>query len=304
MSQPMTTGSLARLLYPGVNKFFLNKYNEHAPQWNALFDEFTSKRNWEEDAGIVGFGQMVRKDELAPVTYDSMRIGWLARYLMTTYALGFMVSRELVEDNLYSEISLKKATALAMSARVTKETIAANVYNRAFTAGFTGADGIILLANNHPNVTGSTYSNILATAANLSEAALEQACIDIRKYTDDRGNRMNFKTQSLHIPVDLEFEVERILKTPNRVGTPNNDINVLKSAGKFPDGVHANTYFTSSTAWFIRTDCPEGMKHFKRRGLEFTTDNDFDTENAKFKCTERYSFGWTDPKAAYGTPGV
>lgn len=304
MSMPMTTGSLARLIYPGVNKFFLNKYNEHKEQYTALFDEFASKRNYEEDVGMVGFGLMSEKPELASITYDTMRQGWTKRYTHTVYALGFMISRELIEDNLYSEIALKKASMLAFSARQTKEIIAANVYNRAFTSGYTGGDGIILGSASHPNVSGGTYSNILATAANFSEAALEQACIDIRKYTDDRGNRINMKPLSLHLPVDLEFEAHRVLSSSLRVGTANNDPNALKDLGKFPGGVHFNNYFTSTTAWHIRTDCPEGMKHFKRRAMEFNTDNDFDTENAKFKCTERYSFGWTDPKGYYGTPGV
>ena len=304
MSMPMTTGSLARLIYPGVNKFFLNKYGEHKEQWSKLFDVFDSKRNYEEDVGMTGFGLLSEKPELASITYDSFRQGWTKRYTHTVYALGFMISRELIEDNLYSEIALKKASALAFSARQTKEIIAANVYNRAFTSGYTGGDGKTLGASDHPFVTGSTYSNILATAANFSEAALEQACIDIRKYVDDRGMRINMKPVSLHLPVDLEFEAYRVLNSVGRVGTANNDPNALKEIGKFPGGVHFNNYFTSTTAWHIRTDCPEGMKHFKRRAMDFNTDNDFDTENAKFKCTERYSFGWTDPHAYYGTPGV
>jgi hypothetical protein len=304
MSMPMTTGSLARLIYPGANKFFLNKYNEHKEQYSKLFDSFDSKKNYEEDVGMIGFGLMVEKPELAPIQYDTMRQGWTKRYTHTVYALGFMISRELVDDNLYSEISLKKASMLAFSARQTKEIIGANVYNRAFTSGYVGGDGKVLGASDHPNVSGSTYSNILSTAANFSEAALEQACIDIRKYTDDRGNRVNFTPKSLHLPVDLEFEAERVLKSPARVGTTDNDLNALKALGKFPGGVNFNNYFTSTTAWFIRTDCPEGMKYFSRRAMEFNTDNDFDTENAKFKCTERYSMGWTDPKGFYGTPGA
>lgn len=304
MSVPMTTGSLAKLLYPGVNKFFLNKYAEHKEQWNELFDTFDSKRNFEEDVAIVGFGLMNTKPELASIQYDAMRQGHTVRYTHIVYALGFQISRELVEDNLYSEVSLKKASMLAFSARQTKEIVAANVYNRAETSGYNGGDGVTLLSTAHPNVSGSTYSNRLTVAANLSEAALEQAAIDIRKYTDDRGNRIAIMPQKLILPVDLEFEAARILKSIGRVGTANNDLNALKSLGTFPGGYTCNNYFTSTTAWFIRTNCPEGMKHFKRRGVEFTTDNDFDTENAKFKATERYSFGWTDPKAVYGSAGV
>jgi hypothetical protein len=301
---PMTTGSLAKLLYPGVNAFFMTKYNEYDEKWNKLFDVYSSKRNFEEDVAISNFGLLSQKSELAPVVYDTMRQGYTSRYTHITYALGFMVSRELVDDNLYSEISLKKATMLAMSARQTKEIIAANVYNRAFNASYTFGDGSAILVNNHSNISGGTYSNILTTAANLSEAAVEQALIDIRKYLDDRGNRINVAPESLILPVDLEFEAERIFKSPGRVGTPNNDINAIKAIGRFPSGIVLNPFLTSTTAWFVRTNVPEGMKHFKRRAMEFTTDNDFDTENAKFKCTERYSFGVSDPKALYGTPGV
>lgn len=304
MSMPMTTGSFAKLLYPGVNSFFMTKYEGYAEKWNQLFDVFDSKRNFEEDVAISNFGLMVQKSELAPVTFDTMRLGYTSRYTHVTYALGFMVSRELVDDNLYSEISFKKANALAFSARQTKEIIAANVYNRAFNSSFTGGDGSALLVNNHANVVGGTYSNILTTAANLSEAAIEQALIDIRKYLDDRGNRIDVMPEALILPVDLEFEAERIFKSTGRVGTPNNDTNAIKSVGRFPKGIILNPFLTSSTAWFIRTNVQEGMKHFKRRAMEFTTDNDWDTENAKFKCTERYSFGWTDPKGLYGTPGV
>lgn len=304
MSMPITTGSLAKLLYPGVNAFFMNKYNEYGEKYTKLFDEFSSKRNFEEDVAISNFGLMVQKSELAPVTFDTMRQGYTTRYTHVTYALGFMVSREMVDDNMYSEISLKKANMLARSARQTKEIVAANVYNRAFNTAYVGGDGLCLLNSAHLNVAGGTYSNILATAANLSEAAVEQALIDLRKYTDDRGNRIDCQPKGLILPVDLEFEAERIFKTPGRIGTPNNDINAVKSIGRFPDGIVLNPFLTSSTAWFIRTDVAEGMKHFKRRAMEFTTDNDWDTENAKFKCTERYSFGWTDPKALYGTPGV
>lgn len=303
MSMPMTTGSLARLVYPGANSFFLNKYQEIKEIWPGLFDQFTSKRNFEEDVSISNFGLLVKKSELGPVTYDTMRQGPSVRYQHITYGLGFMVSRELVEDNLYAEISLKKATMLAFSARQTKEIIAHNVYNRAFNSSYTGVDGLSLINASHKNVAGGTYSNQLSGNGNLSEAALEQACIDIRKYKDDRGNRINLMLDALVLPVELEFEAERILKSPNRVGTTNNDINALKSMGRFQKGIIVSPYLTSSTAWFIRTNCPEGMKHFKRRSLEFTTDNDWDTENAKFKCTERYSFGFTDPKALYASTG-
>lgn len=304
MSMPITTGSLAKLLYPGVNKFFQTKYNDHDTKWTAMFDQYKTNRNFVEDVALTGFGLLSTKPELGNISYDTMGQSFTTRYTMVVYGLGFQISKELVEDDLYGEISEKKASALARSARHTQEIIAANIYNRAFTAGYTGGDGVVLGSASHPNKNGGTYSNILSTAANISEAAIEQACIDIKKYTDDRGLRINVMPQSLHIPVDLEFEVDRILNSPLRYGTANNDKNVLKSMGKFPKGIHVNPFLTSTTAWFIRTDCPEGMKFFERRALSFDTDNDFETETAKFKCTHRYAYGWTDPKAFYGTPGV
>jgi len=303
MSMPMTTGSLAKLLYPGVNKFFQTKYNDYETQWTDLFDSYKTNRNFVEDVGMTGLGLMSEKSELAPISYDTMGQSFTKRYTMTVYALGFMISKELVEDDLYGEVAEKKASALARSARHTQEIVAANVYNRAFTSGYTGGDGIILGSASHPNKSGGTYSNILSTAANLSEAAIEQATIDIKKWTDDRGLRINVKPQSLIIPVDLEFEADRLFNSRLRVGTSDNDKN-SKVFGMFPKGVKVNNFLTSTTAWFIRTDCPDGMKFFERRAMSFDTDSDFDTETAKFKCTHRYAYGWTDPKAFYGTPGV
>jgi hypothetical protein len=299
----MTTGSLAKLLYPGVNKFFQTKYNDYSPYWDKLFDTYKTNRNFVEDVALVGLGLMSQKSELAPISYDTMGQSFTTRYTPVVYALGFQISKELVEDDLYGEMSEKKASALARSARHTQEIVAHNVYNRAFTSGYTGGDGVVLGSASHPNKSGGTYSNILSTAANISEAAIEQACIDIRKWTDDRGLRINLKPSSLVIPVDYEFEVDRLFNSTMRVGTANND---KKSAAlsRFPKGIVASPFLTSTTAWFIRTDCPEGMKFFERRAMSFDTDNDFDTETAKFKCTHRYAYGWTDPKAFYGTAGV
>ena len=303
MSAPMTTGSIARLIFPGVNKFFQTKYNDHETQWTDLYDSFTTNRNFVEDVALTGLGLMSEKSELAPISYDTMGQSYTTRYTMAVYALGFQISKELIEDDLYKEMSQKKASALARSARHTQEIIAANVYNRAFTSGYTGGDGKVLGASDHPNKNGGTYSNILSTAANLSEAAIEQAIIDIKKWTDDRGLRINVKPKSLIIPVDLEFEADRLFNSTLRSGTADND-KKSKAFGMFPGGVKVNNFLTSTTAWFIRTDCPEGMKFFERRAMAFDTDNDFDTETAKFKCTHRYAYGWTDPKAFYGTAGV
>lgn len=307
----ITSSSFAKALWPGVNAWFGKSYDEFPVEYTQLFDTFSSRRRYEEDVGVSGFGLASVKDEGDGVSYDSAQQGITTRYQHVVVGLGFIITREMKDDDLYDVIGKQRAEGLAFSMRQTKEVIAANVYNRAFSTSYTGGDGSSLIASaggggstTHPNVAGGTYTNGPATAADLSEASLEQACIDIMKYTNDRGLRISVIPRSLIIPVDLMFEAERILKTEGRVATANNDINALKYMGKFPDGIKVNHYLTDTDAWFIRTNVPHGMKHWVRRGLEFTIDNDFDTENAKFKATERYSFGWTDPRGLYGSPGV
>lgn len=215
-----------------------------------------------------------------------------------------MVTREAMEDDQYDVVAEKRARGLAFSMRQTKEIVGANVYNRAFTSGYTGGDGVTLGNASHPNAVGGTWSNILSTAANLSEAALEQSVIDLSKFTNDRGLKIAVRPQTLIIPTDLQFEAERIMKSQYRIGTGNNDISALISMGKFPGGVKVNHYLTSTTAWFLRTSAQDGMKYFSRRDDSFEEDNSFDNETAKFKASSRYSFGWTDPRGFYGTAGV
>ncbi len=214
-----------------------------------------------------------------------------------------MVTREAMEDDQYDVVAEKRARGLAFSMRQTKEIVGANVYNRAFNSSYTGGDGVSMINASHPNAVGGTWSNQLATAANLSEAALEQAVIDMGKYTNDRGLRIAVMPRSLHIPIDLKFEAERILKSQYRVATANNDVSALVSMGTF-DTPKVNHYFTSTTAWFVRTNVKDSMKYFARREDSFEEDNSFDNETAKFKASARYSFGWTDPRGIYGTPGV
>ncbi len=269
-----------------------------------MFEKYTSRKAFEEDVGISSFGLAQVKPEGSAITFDTETQGFITRYTHIAYGLGFIVTKEAFEDDQYDVVAEKRARALAFSMRQTKEVVGSNIYNRGFNASYTYGDGKALLVNNHPNVAGGTQSNILSVAANLSEAALEQAVIDMGKWTNDRGLRIMIVPQSLHIPVDLQFEAERILKSQYRVGTANNDISALISMGKFPKGIKINHYFTSTTAWFLRTNAPDGMKYFERRGDQFTEDNDWDTENAKFKATARYSFGNTDWRAIYGTPGV
>ena len=301
---PINTGNFTKALWPGVNAWYGKTYDEFKPEYPDLFDKNTSRRAYEEDVGTSGFGLASVKTEGGVINYDSATQGFTTRYTHVNYALGFVITEEMVEDDQYDIIGKSRAEALAFSMRQTKETVAANVFNRAFNSSYTGGDGLEMVSTAHLNVSGGTWSNELATAANLSESSLEDMCINLMKFTNDRGLRINVQPQSLIIPVDLVFEAERILKTDGRVATANNDLNALKAMGKFPKGVKVNHYLTSTTAYFIRTNVANGLKYFERKGDAFAADNDFDTSNAKFKASGRYSFGWTDARGIYGTAGV
>lgn len=300
----INTGSFSKALWPGVNAWYGKKYDEFQPQWVDLFEKNTSRRAWEEDVGLSGFGLASVKTEGAAITYDNALQGFTTRYTHVNYALGFVITEEMVDDDLYDVIGKTRAEALAFSMRSTKETVAANVYNRAFNSSYTGGDGLEMCSTAHVNVAGGTWSNELTTAANLSEASLEQMVIDLMGFQNDRGLKIQVKARSLIIPKNLIFEADRILKTDKRVSTADNDVNALKLMGVFPEGVKVNQYLTSTTAYFIRTNAPNGLKYFERKADSFGADNDFDTSNAKFKAQGRYSFGWTDPRGIYGTAGV
>lgn len=299
----INTSSFAKALWPGVNAWYGKAYNEFDVEFEKLFDKFSSKKNYEEDVGITSFGLAITKPEGSPISYDSERQGFTSRYTHAVYALGFIITREIMEDDQYDVVGQNKAQGLAFSIRQTKEILGANVYNRAFSSSYTGGDGVSLINASHPNIAGGTWSNQIGTASDLSEASLEQAIIDLAAYTNDRGLRIAVKPRCLVIPYTLQFEAARILKSTGRVGTDNNDINALNSAGLFNE-VIVNHYLTDNDAWFIRTDVQNGMKYFERRGDEFNMDNDFDTENAKFKATFRASWGWTDPRGLYGSAGA
>jgi len=299
----MNSGSFAKALWPGVNAWYGRAYEQYPEEYTKLFDKQTSSKAFEEDVGISSFGLAVQKSEGAPISYDSERQGFITRYQHAVYALGFIITREMMEDDQYDVIGKRKAEGLAFSMRQTKEVIGANVYNRAFNAGFLGGDGVSLLNTAHPNIKGGTWSNQIATASDLSEAALEQACIDIAGFTNDAGLLIAVRPETLIIPRQLIFEAKRILGTDGRVGTDNNDLNAIKSLGSIP-AIVTNHFLTDTDAWFIRTNVQNGMKYMERRADAFDMDNDWDTENAKFKATARYSFGWTDPRALYGSPGA
>lgn len=299
----INSGSFAKALWPGVNAWYGKAYGEYSVEYTKLFDTSKSTKAFEEDVGVSSFGLAIQKPEGSPISYDSERQAFITRYQHVTYALGFVITREVMDDDQYAVVGQRKAQGLAFSMRQTKEIIAANVYNRYATAGYVGGDGVTLLSASHPNLAGGTWSNQIATAADLSEAALEQAVIDIAGFTNDRGLLIAVRPKSLIIPRQLMFEAKRILNSDGRVGTDNNDLNAIKNMGLVPETI-VNHYLTDTDAWFIRTDVPHGMKHFERRADAFDMDNDFDTENAKYKATARYSFGWTDPRGIYGSAGA
>ena len=303
MSGVITSSSFAKLLWPGLNSVYGKEYNDYPVEWEQLFEKNTSDRAYEEDLGLSSFGLAAVKAEGAPIQYDTERQGFTSRYNHVVYALGFIVTREIYEDDLYGKVGAQKAKALARSMRQTKEINGANIYNRAFTSGYVGGDGATLVSSSHANVAGGTWSNQIATASDLSEAALEQAVIDIAGFREDRGLLIAAKPEKLVIPYQQQFEAHRILGANGRVGTDFNDPNAIKDMSLFKDVV-VNHYLTDSDAWFILTNVKDGLKYFERRADQFEMDNDFDTENAKFKATARYSFGWSDPRAIYGSAGA
>lgn len=304
----ITSGNWGKALWPGINAFWGRYYNANPAEWTPMFDTFTSRKQFEEDVATTTLGLAAIKSEGGPIQYDSDAQSFLTRYSHIEYALGFIISRIMVEDDLYDVAAEKRTRMLAFSMEQTKERIAANIYNRAFSGSYLGGDGVSMISASHPLKAGGTASNQLSIAANLSEAALEQAFIDIKRFTNDRGHYIAVMPKTLIIPPELEFEATRILRTSganrSRPNSANNDLNAINELGSLKGGVHVNRFLTSTTAWFLRTDVQDGLKHWVRRPMEFTMDNDFDTDNAKYKATERYSFGWSDFRGVYGTAGV
>lgn len=299
----MTTSSFAKALWPGVNAWYGRAYEQYPEEFPKLFETQKSSKAFEQDVGVSSFGLAVQKAEGAPISYDSERQGFTTTYTHAVYALGFIITREMMEDDQYDVIGKRKAEGLAFSMRQTKEINGANVYNRAFSGSYLGGDGVSLISASHPNIKGGTWSNQIGTASDLSEAALEQACIDIAGFTNDAGLLIAVRPETLVIPRQLIFEAKRILDTDGRVGTDNNDLNAIRTLGSIPKIV-TNHFLTDTDAWFIRTNVQNGMKHMERRADSFDMDNDWDTENAKFKATARYSFGWTDPRGLYASAGA
>jgi hypothetical protein len=299
MAGVITTGNHPKALWPGINAWFGASYKEHPEEFREIFAVEKSSKNYEEEVALSGFGLAAIKAEGAAVSYDSETQGFTKRYSHTVYGLGYVVTREEMDDGQYEAVSKRRAKRLAFSMRQTKEIVAANVLNRAETSGYNGGDGVVLLSTSHTSTAGN-WSNKLATAADLSEASLEDMVIQISQALDDRGKNIAIRPKKLVIPVNLMFEAKRILKTEGRVGTADNDLNALKGMFDFT----VNHYLTDTDAWFMLTDAPDGLKMFERRALEFKTDDDFDSENARAKSTMRFSVGWSDPRGVYGSLGA
>jgi hypothetical protein len=302
MAGIINTGSFPKALWPGVKKWYGDAYTDYKTEYDKLFEKFSSDRAWEEFVGKVGLGYAVVKAEGTPITYDTEQQGFTTRVQHVNYALGFIITEEMMEDDQYMVVGERRSKNLARSMRHTKEVNGANIYNRAFSASYTYGDGVAMVSASHPNVSGGTWSNQIAVAADLSEASLEQAVIDIEAFTDDRGLLIATRPKSLIIPRQLMFEAQRILKADGRPGTDNNDPNVLKMLGSIPT-VIVNHFLTDQDAWFIRTD-NEGLAYVERSAMKFGQDNDFDTSNAKFKASERYSFTVFDPRCVYASAGA
>ena len=303
MAGIITTASHPKALWPGIKAWWGQVYDEHPEEYSKLFDSDTSRQNYEEDVQLTGFGLAPQKPEGSGVAYDSEIQGFTTRYTHVAYALGYIVTKEELDDNLYEQVSRRRAAALAMSFRQTKENIGANIYNRAFNGTYLGGDGVSLCSTSHPNTSGGTFANTPTVAADLSEASLEDALTALMGFQNDRGLLINVMPRSLIVARQNWWNANRILKSAYTPSTANNAVNVLVATNALPEGIVMNHYLTSPNAWFVRTNIQNGMKYYSRVGIQFDQDNDFDTMNAKAKGYERYSFGWTDPRAIYGVNG-
>lgn len=299
----ITTGQIAKLLWPGLNARWGASYTEHPKEYTDLVDVSSSDMAYEEDQEMTGFGLAPIKPQGASVVYDTAGQGVTTRYTHVAYALGFIITHEALKDNLYEKIGMQRTASLGFSMRQTKENVVANVYNRAFNGSYVGGDGVSLLNAAHPSL-GGTWSNVLPVPADLSEASLEDLVIQIGQATNARGMKIAVQPRSLIVPVGLQFEAARILRSVGQNDTANNAINALRAMGIFPEGVKVNHYLTDPDAFFIRTNVPEGLKIFEREEAEFTQDGDFDTSNLKYKSYMRFSTGWSDPRALFGSSGA
>ena len=299
----ISRAQLLKELLPGLNALFGLEYAKYGEEHKEIYETETSERSFEEETKLSGFGQAPVKNEGSAIAYDNAQEAWTARYTHETIAMGFSITEEAVEDNLYDSLSSRYTKALARGMAYTKQVKAAFVLNNAFAGGPTYGDGVVLCSTAHPLISGGTNSNRPTTGADLNETSLENAVIQIAAWTDERSLLIAAKPRKLIIPPALQFTATRLLETELRVSTADNDINALKNNGSIPEGYTVNHYLTDTNAWFLCTDVPNGLKHFTRTPMSTGMDGDFDTGNVRYKARERYSFGVSDPLGIFGSPG-
>lgn len=299
----ITRASHPKALWPGVKNWWGLEYKRYEPVWPKIFEKKSSTQAYEEDVEDVGFGLLSAKNEGGSISYDTAQQGTVSRYTHITYGLGYQVTLEELQDNLYEKVSFKRTTRLARSVHETEETIHANILNRAFNSSFTGGDGKELIATDHPTASGN-QSNELTVAADLSEASIEDLVIQVANAKDSRGLRTSIKPKCLLVPNELMFEAHRIVKSVLQNDTANNATNAIRQMGVFPDGIIVWPYLTDSDAWFIKTDCMFGLMHYDRMAPSFDRDTDFDSKNLKASVIMRFSAGHTDWRQIFGSPGA
>ena len=300
----ISRAQLLKELLPGLNALFGLEYAKYGEEHKEVFETETSERSFEEETKLSGFSAAPVKNEGSAIAYDNAQEAWTARYQHETIALGFSLTEEAIEDNLYDSLSARYTKALARAMAYTKQVKAANVLNNGFSSSYPGGDNVALFSNAHPLVSGGTNSNIPTVPTDLNETALENAVIQISLWTDERGLLIAAKPRKLVVPPQLQFVATRLLGTELRVGTADNDINAIKNNGSIPEGYTINHWLTDTNAWFLTTDVPNGLKHFERIAMSTSMDGDFDTGNVRYKARERYSFGWSDPLGVFGSAGA
>jgi hypothetical protein len=300
----ISRAQLLKELLPGLNALFGLEYAKYGEEHKEIYETETSERSFEEETKLSGFSAAPVKNEGSAIAYDNAQEAWTARYTHETIAMGFSITEEAVEDNLYDSLSSRYTKALARGMAYTKQVKAAYVLNNAFTGGPVYGDGVVLCSTAHPLVSGGTNSNTPSTAADLNETSLENAVIQIAAWTDERSLLIAAKPKKLIVPPSLMFVATRLLETELRVSTADNDINALKNNGSIPEGYTVNHFLTDTNAWFLLTDVPNGLKHFIRTPMSTGMDGDFDTGNVRYKARERYSFGVSDPLGIFGSPGA
>ena len=299
----ISRAQLLKELLPGLNALFGLEYDRYGEEWKELFEIESSERSFEEEQKLSGFGAASVKTEGSAIRYDTAQEAWSTRYTHETIALGFSLTEEAIEDNLYDSLSARYTKALARAMAYTKEVKGAAILNNGFSSSYPGGDGVSLFNSSHPLINGDTISNVPSTPTDLNETSLENAVIQISLWTDERGLLIAAKPKKLIIPPALQFQATRLLETQLRVGTTDNDVNALVNNGAIPGGWTINHFLTDTNAWFLQTDIPNGLKHFVRTPLSTSMDGDFDTGNARYKARERYSYGWSDPLAMFGSAG-